>query len=559
MKEILKTAVRPSSILSALTGSVCRRVALVVFLVVILLDAVVTVPVYLTEKESFVRDRTVEALALFSAAVDPTIYPSIETLTRIGDNLVRSTKVDGGVIISGAGEDRAVFGIAPSLTWAEARLGGETSRFDSAAGTFDIFISPERSQLPYGVILRLGVGPDWQALTGNLLEQALLLFAVAIVLSMLTSLIVANQVVRPVETVLKAIEFALDTPEESANFHTGISRNDEIGALARAVDQLIFLTSTTFADDLAAAVSILDMSPHGILTFSEQGHLMSANRAALSLFGERTFEGLLNRDPKSLFRFGDETVDCIQFAGRGRVLGPGEILHDPEDFPCLVAGDTVKRSDGTVLRRFLIFVDMRDLVEQVRNEVRRREAAESMVKQLNGDIRLMRRLFDACLVVTDLDGGTEGRSNAVTLQPRGMIDAWMERLKADGETMPANVEIGELPPVVGNPAELRRLFDTVLEVVRLRSAAPAPGLSIVGFNGGDTVSIVVREVAADGGDAAISSDTDVAILLGAAGTLCRRQQGSLVAMKGKDEANQIAFRLKIDIKVADDPENSEAA
>jgi PAS domain-containing protein len=552
VKRILKTPVHRSSILSALTGSVCRRVALVVFAAVIVLDAIVMIPVYLTEKEDFLVERALEARSLFTAGVDASRYPSIDTLVEVGENLVRNTKVEGGVLISGAGEDRAVFGAVPSLTWAEARLDGKLVLFDSDDGKFDIFISPEETQLPYGLILRLDVAEDWAKLTGHITEQLVLALVVAIVLSILTSLIVANQVVRPLGTIRKTIDVALNAPEEAGSIHTGVSRNDEIGVLAQAVDQLLFLTSTTFSDDLAAAVTILETAQHGILTFSEQGHLISANKAALSLFGESRFEDLLNRDPTSLFRFGDETVDCNEFAGRGRVLGPGEILRDSgEDFPCLVAGDTVMRADGSVLRRFLIFVDMRALVEQVRSEVHRRETAEREVKKLASDLRLMRRMFDACLVITELGAAGDKRKRSVTLQPRGLVDAWMERLATVGEPPPDHVDIGELPPVIGDPAELRQLFDTALEVVRLRSSSPNPRISITGASSGSDVTVVIRECDEKNADLTISKDVDVALLFGALGVLCRRQDGSIVATTGQEDGNRLAFRLKIDLTVAD--------
>ena len=561
MKNMLKQAARPPSILSALTKSVCRRVALVVFVTVVVLDAMVAVPVFISHTNEFVTDQATEAQVLFAAAVDTTRYPSIETLTLIGENLVRSTKVAGGIVLSGAGEDRAVFGTAPSLTWEDARLDGEVTRFDTETGEFDVFISPEHTQLPYGLILRLDVSKDWALMRQHELKLVIMQFVVAVVLSVLTALVVGTQVVRPLRTVRKAIDFALNAPEETSGLRTGVSRNDEIGELARSVDQLLFLTSTTFTDELAAALAILETSPHGIVTLSEQDHFVSANAAALKLFGERAFAGLLKRDPASLFRSGSETVTGVELAARGHLLGPGEILNKDGDFPCLIAGNTVNRSDGSVLRRYLIFVDMRDLVDQVRNEVLRRETAEQEVERLSGDLRLLRRMFDACLVITELDGGATNRSNAVTVQPEMMVDAWKARLKADGFAVPANVEPGDLPPVLGDPAELRRLFDTALEVVRLRSLSKDPHISISGrMDKGGALDIVILEIDKNGAEAGITSDIDMAILFGALGVLCRRQEGALTAMKGADDGNRLGIQLKVDVKTmdADSPE-SEAA
>ena len=52
----------------------------------------------------------------------------------------------------------------------------------------------------------------------------------------------------------------------------------------------------------------------------------------------------------------------------------------------------------------------------------------------------------------------------------------------------------------------------------------------------------------------------MALLFGALGVLCRRQDGSIVATTGQEDGNRLAFRLKIDLTVADTvPAESEAA
>lgn len=559
MKRILQKTVRPPSIATVVTGSVCRRVGAAVFVAVVILEAAVTVPIYLQEKRDFDRQRSAEALALFTSAVDPARFPSVEALSKSGEGLVNSSKIAGGAVISGAGEERSIFGQMPALTWADARLNGESTRFSSATGAFDVFLSPEDTKLPYGVILRLDATEDWNRLSRHLVDWILMSLLVAAAASTVAALIVAREVARPLHTIHSAVEFTLNNPEDAEGTRTGVSRNDEIGSLARAIDQLLFLTSSTFADELAAAVSILEKAPHAILTFSEHGHLVSANPAALRLFGETSFASLLRRDPESLFRYGGKTISAAGLADRGGVLGPGEILNATGDFPCLIAGDTVKRADGTILRRFLMFVDMRDLVDGVRNEVRRRESGDREVRRLNGELQLLRQMFEACLVVTGLDGNEADRANEVTVIPQGLVEAWRSRLAKEGHAID-RIGVSDLPPVIGDSSALRRLFDIALEIVRLRSRSDNPRIVVSGVARNGTATFAISETDGAGGTVAISSRKDLTVLVGALGVLCKRQKGMLTAVSDGGDANRLSFQLKPGKPVAiPGPSESEAA
>ena len=522
--------------------------AIVVFLTILTLEAIIMVPVFTRLKDNFIEARKLEAISLFQAAVDPTQYPSITKLVEIGDNLVRSTKIAGGTLISGAGEVRANFGEVPELTWMDARLSGNTARLNTEEAIFDLFVAPEDTQIPHGVILRVDVREDWEHVIRQMFDRALLSVFVALALTVVTILVVAREVVQPLARIRETVDEALNTPEKVEGWHTGISRNDEIGALARTVDQLLFLTSATITDELAASVSIIEKSPHGFLIFSEHGHIVSANAAALNLFGEDSFEALLRRDPASLFRFGGETVSAAEFAMKGPALGNGEILNGADDaFPCLVAADSVEGLDGAVLRRFLIFVDMRALVEEVRNEVSRREAAEADAAQLRRELRLLRRMFDACLVLTELNGDDVAPSRAVTVIPNEQVEAWAIRLKNEGEPSPRKLNIGKLPPILGDPPQMRRMFDTALETVRLRSTLEQPEICVdANLDNADVATFTIKEGPADGNGLPITSNTDVALLLAALAALGRHQGSVILNTVGPEEANAMSFRLKID-------------
>lgn len=522
------------------------RVAAIMFVAVIVIQAIFTVPDYIRERSALINSAQSEATGLFLAAIDPTNFPSIEALKDIGGKLIASTDIAGGAVISGAGEIRSIFGQAPELSWVRARLNGETARLFADQGMFDLFLAPEITRIPHGVILRIDVGRQWERIEANLIERAVLAGFIALMVAGLAWIVVGCMVVRPLNAMRATVDMALMVPDQPEGWHVNVHRSDQIGALAHTLNQFLFLASTTINDDLAAAATIIDRLPHGIVVLSEHGHIVSANTAALKLFGESDVGSLAARPSTSLFRFEGDAVDLSQFSGSGQQFGNGEILDGDDKFPCLVGSGQAKRPDGTVLRRFLIFVDMRSLVDDIRAEVKRREDAEADLARLRKDIRRLKRMFDACLVITEFSAGEAPPSRVVTVTPETAIQSWQDRLAAEEEPI-TGLSAGGLPPILGDPMEMRRLFDSALEIVRLRSALDQPAISVAATVGpGGMATFVVQESDSEGDIASISSKTDVALLIAALAALCTSQDGGLVNSVGENEANTVAFRLKVD-------------
>lgn len=547
MSKLLARIHRTLKKRTAFARGLGARVAAIMFVAMIVIQAIFTVPDYVRERGALINSARSEATGLFLAAIDPTDFPSIEGLKDIGGKLVAATDIAGGTVISGAGEIRSVFGQVPELSWVRARLHGERARLFADQGMFDLFLPPETTRIPHGVILRIDVGRQWARIEANLIERAVLSGLIALMVAGLAWFVIARMVVRPLDRMRDTVDMALMVPDQPEGWHVNVHRSDQIGALAHTLNQFLFLASTTISDDLAASATIVDRLPHGVVVLSEHGHIVSANTAALKLFGASDVGSLAARPGTSLFRFEGEAVDLAEFAGSGQQFGNGEILDGDDTFPCLVGSGQAKRSDGSVLRRFLIFVDMRSLVDDIRAEVKRREEAEAGLMQLRKDIRRLRRMFDACLVITEYSSGEAGSTRIVTVTPETAIQSWQDRLEAEEEGPITGLSADGLPPILGDPMEMRRLFDSALEIVRLRSGLDQPAISVVATVGaGGMATFVVQESDREGDIATISSQTDVALLIAALSTLCTAQDGGLINSVGENEANTVAFRLKVD-------------
>lgn len=552
------------SLSGMVSGGIARRVALVVFLSVLLLDAIVTVPAYFRAKERFSEAVGEQAYTLFTAAVDPALYPRIETLRQTGETLVTISKISGGTIYSGAGEERARFGTPPNLDWTQARISRQTSRFSPASGMFETFLPPEATRIPYGIVLGLDVRRDWDRVVSQIRERTLLSVLVAVLAAIAAAVAVSCWVTRPVRAMRASVDNALNDPEAAVRHLSGLPRHDELGRLALALDQLLFFTSALHDEELLPALSIIDRSPHGVLVLSEGDHLISANAAALQLFGTRSLEALRARPADGLLRFDSKPTTIVALLSGGDVIGHGEILRSDGEIPCLMAGGTLRRPDGTVSRRFMMLVDMRGLLDEVRNEVLNRQRAEREAARLSDELRRVRRAFDACLVVLELDGAEAPRSNAVNVLPDELIAAWRARLPGDGIPVPPEVVHSGLPPLLGDPGELRRLVDTALEVIRMRSAAAVPEIRIVAsMDEAESALFMLSEPSKDDASgntvAPIAADQNIAVYLAALSVLCRRQRGVLVHAAGSGDGNAIALRLRIDRITMDAAAGAESA
>ncbi len=544
------SAKEPGAIRSLIMGSVCRKAVLTVLTAALVLGAVALVPAYDGLRKSFAAEMRQGTRDLVRTAIDPQEFPNLDRLMAIGDHLVRATDVTGGVYLSGIGELRGTFGEEPGLKWIEARVHGNAWRLSDDHSRFEMFFPPEATGTPYGLIVERDTGHRWAAALDRAVNALLFLLAAVVGLAAFVAVFVNRHVQRPLAILRNSVDFALNQPERAQKHLSQIARRDEIGQLSRALDQLLFFTANTVDDELAAAQAITEKNPHAIMTFSAEGHLLSANAAALRLFSARDVEALARRDPECLFRFGGEPRTAADLVSGGPAFGPGEIVLPGSTIPCLIGGDIVRRADGSPLRLFLVFVDVTSLVTDMREQVRQRQGADSEMNAMRDRLQRMRHLFDACLVLLELDNDSAPSGQPVTMSPDHFLDGWLSKAVTAGGMLPGAIAREELPPVMGDPDELRRLFSTVLDAIRLRSPEPTPSLRVLSaLKQADQVTITIHTEPEDGSEVpcgGIASGEDVSLMLAAAAVLARRQGGRLVATSMDDIGNAVIFALPVD-------------
>jgi hypothetical protein len=522
---------------------------LAVFISLLALGTVAVIPGYQRHHAHFASDLQGETIRIVNAAIDPRTYPTVTRLVAIGEHLVNTSNIAGGIYVTGIGVERASFGDPPELTWSQARLAGENWRLGDGNATFDVFLGPEITGVSYGLLVRVDSREAWAQTLWRLIEIIVLGIVAAIGLAIATGVFASRLICQPLARIDRAVKEALDDPAGAARYLSRVGSHDEIGRLSHALDQLLFAISVTFDEELPVSQAITEQTQHAILTFSEWGHPMTANAAALRMFGAKDLDELMARDARCVFRFEGNPTVAPKLLMNGPAFGPGEIVRANETIPCLVAGDAVRRPDGTPARYFVMFVDMSRVVADVREQVALRQVAEREKLRTEDELAKLRGRFEACMVLLEADGSDEPRARPVTIDPNGLIEGWLGKAITRGAMRAGGVIHDDLPLLRGDPGEMRRLFDAALETVRLRSGDEKPTIVVNANADADEFSLFTIRSVDTRGDrpfGAISQAEDVSLFLAAVAALARREGGQLVASKIGDDGNAVGLKLPLD-------------
>lgn len=539
--------------LKLIAGSrICRRVGLVVFVTLIVVDVSLLVPSYLKSRTDFERDMRETTLTYVNSAINTRAFPRIETLVGYGEHLVGATEVAGGIFVNSIGDEVGSFGERPWLTWRAAALDRHPWVLEDGGAYFDVYLRPAETSLSYGLILRVDTSEQWNALTNRYLRQMLFtLFAAALITAIILG-VVFSMVISPVRRISSAIDSALHAPEKATQTLARLKTSDELGQLGRAVDQLLFLMANTYVEDLATAFAINEQVPGAILTFSEDGHLVSANAAALRLFKVDGFDELLLRESLGFISVQGEPRPASELIGRGRFFGPAEAIIGDERLPCLAGGDAILRGNGTMSRYFLMLIDVNMLVNDMRWERQRRITAEDEQRQMGRNNAELVEKLNACLTLMQMQeiGDDPSESPTVTVRPETITAEWLRLAIANGSVSRSGVRHGNLPPVLGTQSEIEMIFKTALGIVRGRSHQHRPVLEISGTVEKNIATFLIREVDEDdilSQAVKLNPDADVKLQETALSRLVTRQKGTIVVASDPAGLNEISFQLMADL------------
>lgn len=540
-----------TSLLPTATGSrLCWQVGMWLFVALMALNAAALLPTYVLHHREMISGLETRTRHLVGAAMDNRGSHDLFDMVQMGDNLMRSTAVRGGVILDGIGSELASFGAMPQLTWKAATLLDQPWVLYRSSGVFDIFMSPESMRLDHGLILSYDANEEAGIVYADLFRQAVTGTVLAAAIAVIAMLLVGRLVVKPVNAIRQSIELALHDPEEAIKRWVPRTVGHELGLLADAAGDLLFVMAASGDEHGGAGEAASDDLPIPAISVSEHGFITSANAAALDLFGVESDVEIAKVIDGGGLRVDGRATSFKALLAEGDFDGSCEIVTASERVPCLISCAGLERHDGTLRGYMMVLVDVSDLVADMRAETERRGEVEQRLRQSEHRIGEYRQLFEACIILLDKTSA-ESSGSPVTIMPEMLITSWLGEMMRKEGIGQNNLRHNSLPPLIGNTGQLRKIFQLALSAVWARSLQEDPVLFVQGaILDAENAQFAIREVrASDPKQILHASDSPEApILIGALSRVAGQCRGGVLRSHGgaKSDLNELVIRLPLD-------------
>lgn len=486
------------------------------------------------------------AITAFRAAVDPEFYPTLPQLIDFGNHLVAISPVTGGAYYDAVGDYEAHFGRRPTLTWHTAKLDRMSRVFVDDGNQMEIFVDPNEIGIRHGVALRFDLTDTWAAIDAELARKVTAILATSLASAATLTLLLSAIVLLPISRLQAAVHNVLDDPKDATAHSLNMTRRDEIGQLARGIDQLFYVLSNTFEEDLGNALAIQAHVPYPLVIYSAGGAVEDANFAALDFFGVEKPRQIPKHDEKVL-RFDGKPQAVAASLERGQICDYGDVLGAEGWVPCLIGGDVIRRQNGSVRRYFLVLADLSVAHAQLREAQGERRAALEDVTRLRQRTRELRHLLDACLAIIEGGATLDDKGPVRSAMPDRVVNAWYRDAIAHGQMMPRSLRHSVLPPIEVHQNLAERLFANALSAVHGRSGVDHPRILVSARMRDDGIPVfTVSEIVEDASQEAKIGSGDISnanLYLAAFTNLLKVSKGRLVRLAGPNGENTLVFQL----------------
>ena len=358
---------------ASLQCRICRRVALLVFLSIVAVEAAILVPSYRNYERDLLQRLEDTGHAAILAAFNLHGHARHRDLLILGQALTRMTGIRGGALYTADGALIGHFGEAPVATMAGLGAAeiGRWHRRD--ARRYEVAWPAGAGSLPVGVVARLDSGWIADELINFVWRIGGLVLLISVVVCGAAMLVLSRTVLGPMLDLRAALMAAGERPAESERHMLPVARRDELGDVVDAVNKLLFRVSRTFREELATMVAMVDEASDAILAYGRDGRLIYANYAALALCGREDLDQLVAEDLPRFFEPDGRAARTLPamladgvYAGEVTLSAAGG-----RTVPCLMNAATLTDDEGAVLRYFTSLRDIseiRDAREQLQRQ-----------------------------------------------------------------------------------------------------------------------------------------------------------------------------------------------
>jgi len=278
----------------------CWRVAAVVFLSILVVEAIILVPSYFNYRDDLV-DRAVHGgEAALTALLSPVATgdggrrePYVPRVLEAGERLPNATEVQGGLLLNPQGARMGSFGNTPDIRPSRLRDGPVWS---SDGDALLVYYGPERlSVTGYGIVARIEAGWIQEELSGFVWRIAGLVLLISSVVCAATMAVVGRTTLAPMLRLRDRLTRALENPEHADALRFTAGHNDEWRDVGEAVHDLFTHVARTHREDLAFMRALADQTSDAIVAYDSGGVPVYANAAARALAGTDSLDDMAAR------------------------------------------------------------------------------------------------------------------------------------------------------------------------------------------------------------------------------------------------------------------------
>jgi signal transduction histidine kinase len=340
----------------------CWRITGAIFLTIFIVEAAILVPSYRNyERDLLVRLNEVGHAGMVSAfaARGPV---DDRDLRDLGGALTAATKLRGGSFYRPDGGNIGIFGEAP-IHSADQLLRRGPQRV--APDRYEVIWPAQTDKLPVTVVARLDSAAIPGALIAFLWRIGGLVLLISLTVCGMAMFVLSYFVLFPLLKIRTSLLEAQENPADADSFMLPESRNDELGEVVAALNQLLRRVSKAHGEELAMMATMVENSNEGFVVYDGHGEVIYANRACLEFCAVEHMRDLQAHGlPNFVRRDRAESETVIEIGTHGMYAGEAT-LYDRFDkpTPCFIDISCGEDENGEVIRYYALFNDITDLAQ----------------------------------------------------------------------------------------------------------------------------------------------------------------------------------------------------
>ncbi|MCP5368484.1 MAG: hypothetical protein H6906_13325 [Hyphomicrobiales bacterium] len=460
---------------------VCWLGALVVFLGILAIEAVLLYPSYIQRQGQLLAALRQESVVAVNAGLGGAGPPAADRLEPLAKHLIAVSSIVGVSVFTADDTFVMAVGEHPRSTLDGLKRRGAQAYLSDDGRRYEVFLAPAPPDNPYQWLLTLDSTDVDLTLRRFLQRLGLFVLIISAAVCAVVMVLTSVMLFKPMLRIRRRLRLAMADPQNADRYVQNSDVGNEIGDVDNTLDELLYQVSRSYQEDLAVSMTMVQYSPVAVVAYDGDGAIVFCNAMALKTFGCDDAEAMAAAGyPRLAVDRDGPDLDLPGGLAPGRRVSWGYLRTPAGPRACVFGAGNVVGEDGRETRRFLNFLELEDLHGRL-------AAAEGEAGALRGEVAQLRQTLNQCLTLLDLlqrpplaaDGFRPvpvQRPVADWIARRGSQTAGLDGGAAGAARRAVRHDV--LPFVLGDPDEVALLVGGVLDALLPAAGDPRAVVTI---------------------------------------------------------------------------------